>query len=323
MSLPIVIVTRRWPQKVEARLRDAFDARCNLDDHPFSPAELQAALAEADALCPTVTDALPASLYPAAPRCRIIANFGVGVNHIDLAAANAVGIAVTNTPDVLTDCTADLTMTLMLMCARRAGEGERMLRGGDWRGWRPTQMMGARVWGKTLGIVGMGRIGAAVARRARRGFGMKVLCCSRSPVAKAVLAETGAEPVASLGVLLPQVDFLSLHCPATAASHHLIDAAKLALMRPTAYLINTARGSVVDENALAQALQAGKIAGAGLDVYEREPQVHETLLALDNVVALPHLGSATRETREAMGLRALKNLNAFFAGQSPADLCSL
>lgn len=322
MSRPVIVVTRRWPAGVEAQLREAFAVRCNADDHPFSPAELRVALAEADGLCATVTDALPAEVFPPAPRCRIIANFGVGVNHIDLAAAAAAGIAVTNTPDVLTDCTADLAIALMLMSARRAGEGERLLRSGAWDGWRPTQMMGTRLWGKTLGIVGMGRIGAAVARRAHHGFAMKVLCCSRSQVPDKVLRETGAEQLPRLEALLGQVDFLSLHCPANAASRHLIDAAKLALMRPTAHLINTARGSVVDEHALVQALREGVIAGAGLDVYEREPKTHADLLGLSNVVLLPHLGSATLETRQAMGLRALANLKAFFSGQRPADLCS-
>ena len=303
-------------------MRSAFAVRCNADDRPFPSDELRAALAEADALCATVTDQLPAALFPDEPRCRIIANFGVGVDHIDLAAARAKGIAVTNTPDALTECTADLAMALILMSARRAGEGERILRGGQWRGWRPTGMLGSRVWGQTLGIVGMGRIGTALARRAQRGFGMRILCFNRSPLSAALLADLPAEQLDSLEALLPEVDFLSLHCPANAASHHLLNADRLALMRPNAHLINTARGSVVDEQALADALASGAIAGAGLDVYAAEPQVPEALLRLPNVVLLPHLGSATEATREAMGLRALENLKAFFAGKAPRDLCN-
>ena len=322
MATPLVIVTRRWPEKVEVAMGSAFEVRCNADDHPFSADELRAALAEADALCATVSDQIPAAAFPPVPRCRIIANFGVGVNHIDLAAARAKGVAVTNTPEVLTECTADLAMALMLMSARRAGEGERLLRRGQWIGWRPTHLLGARVCGQTLGIVGMGRIGAALARRARNGFGMRILCFNRSPVPKAVLADLQAKQAPSLEALLPEVDFLSLHCPANAASHRLMNAARLALMRPTAHLINTARGSVVDEQALADALSRGALAGAGLDVYENEPQVPEALLRLPNVVLLPHLGSATEATRAAMGLRALQNLKAFFAGETPGDLCN-
>ena len=303
-------------------MRTGFEVRRNLDDHPFSAAELRAALAEADALCATVSDQLPAALFPEAPRCRIIANFGVGLDHIDLAAARAKGIAVTNTPDVLTECTADLAMALILMSARQAGEGERILRGGQWQGWRPTGMLGSRVWGRTLGIVGMGRIGTALARRAQRGFGMRILCFNRSPVPAALLADLQAEQIDSLEALLPEVDFLSLHCPANASSHHLMNVTRLALMHPTAHLINTARGSVVDEQALADALGSGALAGAGLDVYAAEPQVNDALLRLPNVVLLPHLGSATEATREAMGFRALENLKAFFAGKAPGDLCN-
>lgn len=322
MAKPLAIVTRRWPATVEARLADAFEVRLNADDHPFSADELRAALNEADALCATVTDDLSAEVLSAGGRTRVIANFGVGVNHIDMGAARAQGIAVTNTPDVLTECTADLAMALLLMSARRAGQGERELRAGNWSGWRPTHLTGTRVWGKTLGIVGMGRIGIATARRAHHGFGLRILCFNRSRVPKAVLRDLAAEQVDSLDELLPRVDFLSLHCPANPESHHLIDAASLARMRPNAHLINTARGSVVDEAALAEALGLGVIAGAGLDVYEAEPKVHPGLLALDNVVLLPHLGSGTDATREAMGLRVLDNLKAFFGGKPPPDLCN-
>ena len=321
MSRPRVIVTRRWPAAVEEALSARFDTQLNTDDHPFSREELAAALCGADALCPTVTDALGADLFGPGASVRIIGNYGVGYNHIDVAAARGHGIVVTNTPDVLTDCTADLTMTLILMCARRAGEGERELRAGDWTGWRPSHMVGARVTGKTLGIVGMGRIGQATARRARHGFGMRIACYSRSPVPRAVLDEVQAHQVADLDELAASVDFLSLHCPATPATHHLIDARRLALMRRTAFLINGSRGPLVDEQALADALATGRLAGAGLDVYEQEPVVSDVLLGLDNVVLLPHMGSSTAETRDAMGMRVVENLDRFFAGEQPPDIC--
>ena len=321
MSRPRVIVTRRWPAAVEEALSARFDTQLNTDDHPFSREELAAALRGADALCPTVTDALGADLFGPGASVRIIGNYGVGYNHIDVAAAREHGIVVTNTPDVLTDCTADLAMTLILMCARRAGEGERELRAGDWTGWRPSHMVGARVTGKTLGIVGMGRIGQATARRARHGFGMRIACYSRSPVPQALLDEVQAHQVADLDELAASVDFLSLHCPATPATHHLIDARRLALMRRTAFLINGSRGPLVDEQALADALATGRLAGAGLDVYEQEPVVSDVLLGLDNVVLLPHMGSSTAETRDAMGMRVVDNLDRFFAGEQPPDIC--
>ena len=321
MSKPRVIVTRRWPAAVQEALCARFDTQLNTDDHPFSREELAAALRGADALCPTVTDALGADLFGPGASVRIIGNYGVGYNHIDVEAAREHGIVVTNTPDVLTDCTADLAMTLILMCARRAGEGERELRAGDWTGWRPSHMVGARVTGKTLGIVGMGRIGQATARRARHGFGMRIACYSRSPVPRAVLDEVQAHQVADLDELAASVDFLSLHCPATPATHHLIDARRLALMRRTAFLINGSRGPLVDEQALADALATGRLAGAGLDVYEQEPVVSDVLLGLDNVVLLPHMGSSTAETRDAMGMRVVENLDRFFAGEQPPDIC--
>lgn len=321
MSKPRVIVTRRWPAAVEEALSARFDTQLNADDHPFSREELAAALRGADALCPTVTDALGADLFGPGASVRIIGNYGVGYNHIDVEAAREHGIVVTNTPDVLTDCTADLAMTLILMCARRAGEGERELRAGDWTGWRPSHMVGARVTGKTLGIVGMGRIGQATARRARHGFGMRIACYSRSPVPRAVLDEVQAHQVADLDELAASVDFLSLHCPATPATHHLIDARRLALMRRTAFLINGSRGPLVDEQALADALATDRLAGAGLDVYEKEPVVSDVLLGLDNVVLLPHMGSSTAETRDAMGMRVVENLDRFFAGEQPPDIC--
>lgn len=322
MSKPSVVVTRRWPEAVEEALSARFDTRLNTDDHPFSAEELAEALQSADALCPTVTDALGAELFGPGTRVRIIGNYGVGYNHIDVDAARERGIVVTNTPDVLTDCTADLAVTLMLMCARRAGEGERELRAGGWTGWRPSHMVGARVTGKTLGIVGMGRIGQATARRARFGFGMRIACYSRRPVPQAVLDELQARQFSDLDELAANVDFLSLHCPATPQTHHLIDARRLSLMRSTAFLINGSRGPIVDEPALADALASGRLAGAGLDVYEAEPSVSEALLALQNVVLLPHMGSSTAETRDAMGMRVVENLERFFAGGEPPDICN-
>jgi lactate dehydrogenase-like 2-hydroxyacid dehydrogenase len=317
---PVVVVTRRLPAAVEQRLGLQFDARLNADDHPFSSAELEDALRSADALLPTVSDRLTAQVLAAAPlRTRVIANYGVGFNHIDIAAAKTRGLVVTNTPEVLTDDTADEAILLMLMVARRAGEGERQVRAGAWTSWRPTHMLGTRVSGKTLGLIGLGRIGRAVAHRARQGFGMRVIFHDPAPPPATVVAELGAEPRAGVDEVLREADFVSLHSPATAETHHLIDARRLGLMKRTAFLINNARGDIVDEAALAVALQQGTIAGAGLDVFEREPAVTPELLAMENVVLLPHLGSATQETRVAMGLRALENLTAFFAGAAPRD----
>ena len=319
MTRPTVVVTRQLPDAVERALADRFDVRLNGDDHHFSPGELRAALREVDALLCTVTDSLTADVLEVEDcRARIVANFGVGYNNIDVAAARRLGLVVTNTPDVLTDDTADLALALMLAVARRMGEGERQLRAGDWAGWRPTHLMGTRVTGKTIGIVGFGRIGQAVARRARSGFGMSVLFASRRSVADEVAVGIGAEQ-RSLDALLAEADFVSLHVPATPETYHLIDARHLRMMQRHSFLINTARGDVVDEVALIDALQAGTIAGAGLDVYEQEPSVPEALIALTNVVLLPHLGSATMESRTAMGLRAMENLVAFFEGREPTD----
>lgn len=317
---PTVVVTRRLPGPVERQLADRFTARLNADDHSFSAAELAAALRSADALVPTVGDRLTAAVLAAEPgRARILANYGAGVDHIDLGAARARGLVVTNTPDVLTEDTADAAMMLMLMVARRAGEGERQLRAGAWTGWGPTHLLGTRVHGKTLGLIGFGRIGRAVAHRARHGFGMRILFHDPVPPPPALVAALGAEPQATIDDVLRAADFVSLHSPATPATHHLINADRLALMRPTAFLINTARGDLVDEAALVAALERRAIAGAGLEVFEREPQVPSALLALDHVVLLPHLGSATEETRVAMGWRVLENLTAFFGGQPPRD----
>ena len=317
---PRVVVTRRLPEPVEERLSALFDAVLNLEDRPLSAAELAEAIRTADGLLATVTDRLDAGVLRAAPRrARIVANFGAGVDHVDVDAAAAHGIVVTNTPDVLTECTADLSMALVLAVARRVGEGERHVRSGAWAGWRPTHMLGARVSGATLGIVGFGRIGRAVARRAHHGFGMRVLFHGPARADPAEAAALGAEARGTLEELLTESDVVSLHCPSTPATRHLIDARRLALMRPGAFLVNTARGDVVDEAALADALREGVIAGAALDVYEDEPRVTPALLGMENVVLLPHLGSATRETRIAMGHRALDNLVACLAGRAPPD----
>jgi lactate dehydrogenase-like 2-hydroxyacid dehydrogenase len=317
---PRVVVTRRLPEPVEAMLRERFDARLSPDDRPPSAAELAEAIRAADALLPTVTDRLTAEVLSAAPRrARIVANFGAGYDNIDLAAARAAGIAVTNTPDVLTDCTADMAIALLLAVARRVGEGERHVRAGAWTGWRPTHMLGTRVSGKTLGIVGMGRIGRAVARRAQGGFGMRILFWTPRPVDDPEIARLGAERSETLDDLLAASDFVSLHAPSTPETRHLIDSARLARMRRGAVLINTARGGLVDEAALVEALRAGTIAGAGLDVYEAEPSLAPGLAELENAVLLPHLGSATTEARVAMGERAVENLIAFFDGRAPRD----
>ncbi len=314
---PRVVVTRRLPDAVEDRLAELFDAEFNPDDAPRSSDDLRDAIRRADGMLVTVTDALDAGLLSIAPRrMGIVANFGVGYNHIDVAAATANGIVVTNTPGVLTDDTADLAILLMLMVARRAGEGERHVRAGAWTGWRPTHMMGTRVSSATLGIVGMGRIGRAVAQRAHDGLGMRVVFHQPNP---ADLDSLDAAPCTSLDELLAVSDVVSIHCPATPQTRGLIDARRLRLMRPGAILVNTARGDVVDEAALAAALRAGRLAGAGLDVYAHEPNIHPQLLELENVVLLPHLGSATVQTRIAMGMRAIENLVAFFARTDPPD----
>jgi lactate dehydrogenase-like 2-hydroxyacid dehydrogenase len=316
----VVVVTRRLPNAVEEAVRREFDARLNREDRPLSAAELQEALRTADALLPTVTDKLNADVLSAEPlRAKMIANFGVGFNNIDVEAAKARGISISNTPDVLTDATADIAMTLMLMIARRTGEGERHVRSSHWTGWRPTHMLGRMVSGKTLGLIGMGRIARAVARRAHHGFGMRVLYTDPYPPPPDVAAALGAEQRATIEEVLAQSDFVSLHCPATPETRHLMNSVRLAKMKPSAYLINTARGDVVDEAALVEALKKGWIAGAGLDVFEKEPQIAPALVAMENVVMLPHLGSATEETRVAMGMRALENLRLFFSGAPLRD----
>ena len=315
-----VILTRRWPEQVEQVLAEKYDCEFNTTDIAFDQQKYRDALQSADALLSTVTDNLDASVMSVKdPRTRVIANFGVGYSHIDIEAAKSNNIAVTNTPDVLSDCTADLAMTLLLMSARRAGEGERELRSGGWTGWRPTHLMGRKVSGKKLGIIGFGRIGRAMARRAHAGFGMNIKVFNRSTVPSAALDAVAAESVASVEDLLRVCDFVSLHCPGGGANTHLINSARLAVMKPDAFLINTARGEVVDEDALIDALANNRLAGAGLDVFENEPAIDSRFLKLSNAVLLPHLGSATQETRDAMGFRVVSNLDQFFSGSEPAD----
>ncbi len=316
---PTVIVTRRLPAPAENELVSRYDARLNRDDHTFTPDELIAALRDGDVVLCTVSDQMTAAVLQRTPfRARLLANFGAGVDNIALDAARDAGLVVTNTPGVLTEDTADLTMLLLLAVARRFRDGERDLREGRWTGWRPTYLLGTRVSRATLGIVGFGRIGRAVAVRAHRGFGMRVVYHSPHAAPDEVVRELGAER-GTLDDLLARSDFVSLHCPANPDTRHLIDGRRLAQMRSTAFLINTSRGDVVDEAALVTALRTGTIAGAALDVFEREPVVDPALLALDNVVALPHLGSATTDARTAMGHRALANIAAFLNGTEPPD----
>ncbi len=320
MVKPSILITRRWPSVVEQKLAEAYDVDLNRSDRPLSPAEFKEAIAKYDAVLPTVTDKISAeSLDVPKARTKILANYGVGFTHIDVGAATKQGITITNTPDVLSECTADLAMTMMLMVARRAGDGERELRAGQWTGWRPTHLVGTKVSGKTLGIVGFGRIGQEMARRAHHGFGMDILVYSRSPVDPAVLARYRARQIDTLEALMPQCDFVSLHCPGGAANRNMINSARLDLMKEDAFLINTARGEIVDETALAQALMFDTIGGAALDVFDGEPRLHPQLAQCDSLVMLPHLGSATREAREAMGYRVLDNLNDFFEGSAPRD----
>lgn len=300
-------------------MAELFEVALSAHDLPFSKNELQAAVADCDVLVPTVTDRIDADVLAAAgERLKLIANFGAGVDHIDLAAARARGIMVSNTPGVFTEDTADMTMALILSVPRRLAEGEKLMRSGGWQGWAPSAMLGRRVGGKLLGIVGMGRIGLAVARRAR-AFGLSIHYHNRRRLPASVEAELGASYHASVDTLLRIADIVTLHCPHTPETHELVSAARIATMKRSAYLINTARGEVVDEDALINALTHGGIAGAGLDVYNHEPAVDPRLLALDNVVLLPHLGSATVEGREASGERVIANIRAWSDGHRPMD----
>jgi lactate dehydrogenase-like 2-hydroxyacid dehydrogenase len=316
---PRLLVTRRLPDGVEAHLSQHFEATLNASDVPLDGAALRQAMTHYDALCTTLTERIDAELLATPGRTvRILGNFGAGTEHIDLAAARAHGVVVTNTPDAVTEATADLTLLLILMASRRAGEGERELRAQRWSGWHPTHLMGQSLSGKVLGLVGFGRIAQATATRAR-AFGLRIRYYSRTRASADQETAFAAEYVPSLEALATQADVLSIHVPGGAATRHLVDARLLSLMKPTAILVNTARGTSVDEAALADALMARRIAAAGLDVYEREPAVESALLALENVVLLPHLGSATIEARTAMGLQAASNLAAFFAGQEPPN----
>lgn len=320
MSKPKVVVTRKWPKNVEEQLAALYDVQLNATDTPMTAEELKRALQTADALLPTVTDAITADVLNVPDkRAKIIANFGVGYNNIDITAAKANGLIVTNTPHVLTDCTADIAMLLLLMSARRAAEGSRLIQNRQWQGWCPTQLIGQKVTGKTLGLIGFGRIAQAMAKKAHFGFDMNILFYSPSTPAQDVIDKFQATRYESVEALLQASDFVSLHCPGGAATRHLINEERLKLMRPSAHLINTARGDVVDSKALIKALQERWIAGAGLDVFENEPNLDPGFLELDNVALLPHLGSATEETRIAMGERVLQNIKAFFAGQAPGD----
>ncbi|WP_103171489.1 D-glycerate dehydrogenase [Paracoccus sp. SY] len=310
-----LLVTRPMTARATQAIRDRFDATFR-DNTPLSESEAAAALRDYDAIMPTLGDAFTATAFADQPRCRILANFGAGYNHIDTAAAKAAGVVVTNTPDVVTDATADIAVMLILMTLRRASEGERILRAGQWTGWNPTQLLGGHATSRTLGIVGMGRIGQAIARRCHYGFGMDVMFFNRSTVAG---LDFPARQIGGLEAMLEQADVAVLAVPGGAGTRHLIGAAQLAALGPRGYLVNIARGDVVDEAALIQALQDGVIAGAGLDVYEREPLVPQGLLDAPNATLLPHLGTATDDTRTAMALRALDNLIAFAEGRDPHD----
>ena len=316
---PLVIVTRKLPEAIETRMMELFDARLNIDDVPMSKAELIEAVKQADVLVPTVTDRIDSAvLAHAGPNLRLIANFGTGVDHVDLQTARSRGITVTNTPDVLTEDTADMTMALILAVSRRVAEGERLIRSGEWTGWAPTSMLGHRIWGKRLGIVGMGRIGRALARRAK-GFGLSVHYHNRRRVHPDTEEELDATWWESLDQMLAHVDVVSVNCPHTPATYHLLSARRLKLMQPHAILVNTARGEIVDEPALTRMLTDREIAGAGLDVFEHEPAVTPKLLELQNAVLLPHMGSATIEGRVDMGEKVLINIKTFVDGHTPPD----
>ncbi|CAA7621782.1 Glyoxylate reductase [Candidatus Terasakiella magnetica] len=316
---PVVVVTRKLPDVIETRMMELFDTRLNADDHQMSKAEIIEAIKGADVLVPTVTDRIDAGiLSQAGPELKLVANFGTGVDHIDLATARQRGITVTNTPGVLTEDTADMAMALILAVPRRLAEGERLIRSGDWKGWSPTFMMGHRIWGKRLGIIGMGRIGQAVARRAK-AFGMSIHYHNRKRVHPDIEGELEATYWESLDQMLARMDVVTVHCPHTPATFHLLSARRLELLPKHAYVVNTARGEIVDENALTRMLLRGDLGGAGLDVFEHEPAVNPKLLALDNVVLLPHLGSATLEGRIDMGEKVLINIKTFVDGHQPPD----
>ena len=318
-SKPRVVVTRKLPDSIETRMMELFDVRLNLTDEVMSKVDLVDAVKTADVLVPTVTDRIDAPiLSQAGNSLKLVANYGTGVDHIDLAIARERGIIVTNTPDVLTEDTADMTMGLILAVSRRLTEGERRLRSGDWHGWSPTSMLGHRIYGKRLGIVGMGRIGQALARRAR-GFGLSIHYHNRHKLHAEVEQELEATYWESLDQMLARMDVISVNCPHTPATYHVLSARRLKLLQMHAVIVNTSRGEVIDENALTRMLVAGDIGGAGLDVFEHEPAVNPKLLALDNVVPLPHMGSATFEGRIDMGEKVLINIRTFMDGHNPPD----
>ena len=316
---PLVIVTRKLPEAVETRMRELFDARLNLDDMPMSAAQLAEAVATADVLVPTVTDHIDAALIArCGPNLKLIANFGTGVDNIDVAAASARGITVTNTPGVLTEDTADMTMALILAVPRRLVEGVAAMADDRFKGWAPTWMLGHRLQGKRLGIVGLGRSGPAVARRAR-AFGLQIHYHNRKPVPAVIEQELEATYWDSLDQMLARMDIVSINCPHTPATYHLLSARRLKLMKPSAYIVNTARGEVIDENCMALMLEKGELSGAGLDVFENEPAVNPKLLKARNVVLLPHMGSATVEGRTDMGEKVIINIRSFADGHAPPD----
>jgi glyoxylate reductase len=316
---PLVIVTRKLPDAIETRMRELFDARLNLDDTPMTKAQLIEAVGTAEVLVPTVTDRIDSSvLTRSGPNLKLIANFGAGVDNIDIPTARDRGITVTNTPGVLSEDTADMTMALILAVPRRLVEGSGVLHGGAFKGWSPTWMLGNRIYGKRLGIIGMGRIGQAVARRAK-AFGLQIHYHNRKPVPKPAEEELEATYWESLDQMLARMDIVSVNCPHTPATYHLLSARRLKLLKPSAYVVNTARGEVIDENALARMLEAGELAGAGLDVFEHEPAVNPKLMKLKNVVLLPHMGSATIEGRIDMGEKVIINIKTFADGHRPPD----
>ncbi|QPC86535.1 D-glycerate dehydrogenase [Mesorhizobium sp. NBSH29] len=320
---PLVVLTRKLPDQVETRMRELFDARLVIEDCPMTQPELVSAVQQADVLVPTITDRIDAALIAqAGPNLKLIASFGNGIDHVDVAAAAAKGITVTNTPNVLTEDTADMTMGLMLTVPRRLTEGANVLRAdGKWAGWSPTWMLGHRIWGKRLGIVGMGRIGTAVARRAK-AFGLSIHYHNRKRVSAAIEDQLEATYWESLDQMLARMDIISVNCPSTPATFHLLSARRLGLLQPQAYVVNTARGDIIDEDALISMLQSGKLAGAGLDVFEHEPAINPKLLKLaakGKVVLLPHMGSATIEGRIEMGEKVIINIRAVFDGHRPPD----
>ncbi len=316
---PLVVVTRKLPEAVETRMRELFDARLNADDHAMTQAELAAAVEQADVLVPTITDRIDSRIISrAGPNLKLIANFGAGVDHIDIESARQRNITITNTPGVLTEDTADMTMALILAVPRRIVDGANRLLAGEFKGWSPSWMLGTRITNKRLGIIGMGRIGRAVAKRAK-AFGLQIHYHNRKPVSAETEQALEATYWESLDQMLARMDIISVNCPHTPATYHLLSARRLKMMKPHAFIVNTARGEVIDENALARMLEAGEIAGAGLDVFEHEPAVNPRLLKLKNVVLLPHMGSATLEGRIDMGEKVIINIKTFADGHRPPD----